>query len=389
MCTNPITIKYIDRVRGGYSRTTVGCNHCLECLKDKQDEWSTRIMQEAARSHGFIFDTFTYNDNSVPVLDATGLDDELLSNMSADSFEYLERNNWLIKYPEYQDIRDIIKRGRELYYRHHGERLKLKYFICSEYGDKKTNNFRPHFHLCVFGVSRATWLEYFSIPWQKRFGFTYPKEIDYLDHRHLCNIARYVGKYCAKGFFEIPLVADGLAPKPFRLVSNGLGVGYLDSLRKQMYVFETYRQHLSFIPDSPRSYYTSLHTDNKYADLLRVFRTNEIWKSLCLFDTSGYPHKLPRYYKDKLFGIEPSVFKTALSSFIQHRAERVYFIELQNFAKANGFRRFKNEWNASKIGNPSAEFSALVDAFNNRTQASKRLKNARLFDKLKIIYLQN
>lgn len=344
-------------------------------------------MQEAAHSHGFIFDTFTYNDNSVPVLDATGLDDDLLSNMSDESFQYLEANNWLIKYPEYQDIRDCIKRGRELYYKHHGERLKFKYFICSEYGEKKTNNYRPHFHLCVFGLSRSTWLEYFSLPWTKRYGFTYPKEIDFLDKKHLSNVARYVGKYCAKGFFEIPIVRDGIAPKPFRIVSNGLGCGYLDSLRKQMQVFETYRQHFSFIPDKKGGYFRSLCSDNKYADLLRLFRTNEIWKSFILYDTSGYPHKLPRYYKDKLFGVEPSVFKTALSNFIQHRKEREYFIELQKFANASRFRNFKKEWNSSKSGSPSAKFCALVDAFNNRSEASKCLKSKRLYDKLKIIYL--
>lgn len=386
MCLSPITIKYVDRVRGGYSTTTVPCGKCLECLKDKQDEWATRIMQEAAHSHGFIFDTFTYRESAVPCLDATGLDDELLANMSNESFDYLENHDWLIRYPDYRDIRDLIKRGRELYYKHNGERLKFKYFICSEYGDKKTQNYRPHFHLLVFGLSRSTWVEYFASKWYTKFGFTYTKQIDFIDQRHLQNVARYVGKYCSKGFFDVPLVKDGLAPKPFRLVSNGVGIGYLDVFRKEMQVFETYIDCFSKIPDCPRSYYSALNSDNKYADLLRLFRNSEIYNRMSFRDTSGYPHKLPRYYKDKLFGIEPSIWKTCFSSYLQRRKEREYFIELQRFARVRHFKNFKSAWNNSKYGCPSEAFSSLVDAFNSSESASRFSKQKRLYDKLKIFY---
>ena len=387
MCYSPITIKYVDRVRGGYSSQTVACGKCLECLKDKQDEWATRIMQEAAHSHGFIFDTFTYRNDKVPCIDATGLDDELLANMSQESFEYLERNNWLIMYPDYRDIRDLIKRGRELYFKHHGERLKFKYFICSEYGDKKTINYRPHFHLCVFGLSRATWVKYFATPWYIRFGFTYTKELDAIDLRHQQNIARYVGKYCAKGFFQPCIVKDGLAPNPFRLVSNGVGIGYLDVFRKEMQVFETYRSSLSFLPDSPRSYFSALHRDCKYRDLLALFRNAEIYTRMCFYDSSGYPHKLPRYYKDKLFGVEPSIWKTCVSSFLQHRSEREYFIRLSQFARQRQFKDFKKQWNSAKNGRPSASFSSLVDDFTNSEKVDKDVRTKRLYDKLKIFYL--
>lgn len=387
MCKCPIPIKYIDRVRGGYTTQLVPCGKCEECLKDKQDEWANRILHEAAHSGGMIWDTFTYNNNSLPILDATGLDDEVLSNMSEESFAFLEAHNWLVPYPEYSDIRNCIKRGRELYYKHHGKRLSFKYFICSEYGDKDTKNYRPHFHLCVFGIPRATWLEYFAIPWTKRYGFVYTKEFDFSDSKHLSNIAGYVGKYCSKGSFEFCLVKDGIAPKPFRLVSNGVGIAYLDTFRKQMQVFNTYISEFSTIPSSPRCFYSALTADNKYRDLLYLFRTNEIWRHMVFYDTSGYCHKLPRYYKDKLFGIEPSIWKTALSAYLQHREERKYFLELQAFARASGFKRFKDSWNASKSGNISPRFSALVDAFNKWQESNNRLNSKRLYNKLKSFYL--
>lgn len=387
MCLSPLSIRYYDRVRGGYSTTTVPCGYCVDCLKDKQDEWSIRIMQEAANSGGFIFDTFTYNNKSVPVLDASGLDLEVLNNLSDESFNYLESHDWIVMYPEYSDIRNLIKRGRELYYKRFGKRLKFKYFICSEYGDKNTNNYRPHFHLCVFGISRTIWLEYFSIPWQKTFGFTYCKEFDFSDSKHLQNISRYVGKYCAKGGFDFCLVKDGVAPKPFRLVSNGLGVGYLDSFRKQMQVFNTYLEEFSKLPSSKNSFYTNLASNSRYGELLRAFRTNEVWRRLVLFDPSGYPHKLPRYYKTKLFGVEPSIWKTALSSYIQHRQERIYFVELQKFARERGFKDFKSAWISAKAGNLFPQFNKVCTDFDKFQVYNHSLKSKRVFDKLKVFFL--
>lgn len=61
MCYNPITIKSSE----GYVQ--VPCGHCLECLKQYQNEWSNRMMEELKSCDGkAVFFTLTYSDEAVP-----------------------------------------------------------------------------------------------------------------------------------------------------------------------------------------------------------------------------------------------------------------------------------------------------------------------------------
>lgn len=63
MCYNPVRLK---------SGITVGCGHCLACLKQYQDQWTARLSEEAKswRSDGVIppivFFTLKYRNDSIP-----------------------------------------------------------------------------------------------------------------------------------------------------------------------------------------------------------------------------------------------------------------------------------------------------------------------------------
>jgi len=61
MCYNPITIKTPQ----GYQK--VPCGHCLECLRNYQNDWSNRMNEEMKANDGkAVFFTLTYNEESVP-----------------------------------------------------------------------------------------------------------------------------------------------------------------------------------------------------------------------------------------------------------------------------------------------------------------------------------
>lgn len=89
------------------------CGQCIGCRLERSRQWAVRIMHEASFSERNSFITLTYSDEHLP------------SDYSL-SVDHLQR---------------FFKRYRKLC-------GPLRYFACGEYGDA---NYRPHYHLCVFG----------------------------------------------------------------------------------------------------------------------------------------------------------------------------------------------------------------------------------------------
>lgn len=89
----------------------IPCGKCFECCNEYSTEWSYRIMNESTLYENNCFITLTYRDNP---------------------FELKKR-----------DLTLFLKRLRKKI-----APLKVRYFACGEYGDKKG---RPHFHLILFG----------------------------------------------------------------------------------------------------------------------------------------------------------------------------------------------------------------------------------------------
>lgn len=124
----------------------------------------------------------------------------------------------------------------------------FKYYITSEYGPA---TFRPHVHGVLFGVTEVEFRKYFAPDWRKHFGRCVFETFNPLKGGML-----YLGKYCAKGFFEHPLCRKNeiwsdsngyihqvfnkdyyynkkhfginapLVDKTFHLSSKGLGIRY-------------------------------------------------------------------------------------------------------------------------------------------------------------------
>lgn len=106
MCVKPVYVKGI----------MVACGKCVECLIQRSEEWSYRIMQEASLYKDNCFITLTYNEDNLP--DGASL--------------------------KRADLQKFIKRLRK---KLSANAIKIRYFYCGEYG-KKGN--RPHYHIIVF-----------------------------------------------------------------------------------------------------------------------------------------------------------------------------------------------------------------------------------------------
>lgn len=99
---------------------TVPCGHCVECEKQKAQEWSIRCMHELKYHKRACMITLTYNDMRLPV---DGV--------------------------RKADLQGFMKRLRR-YADYHGEKISssIRYFGSGEYGEKGG---RPHYHIIIFG----------------------------------------------------------------------------------------------------------------------------------------------------------------------------------------------------------------------------------------------
>lgn len=182
MCLNPKTI-----YKKGYY-ISVGCGKCFECLQQRATEWAYRICLESSLYEHNCMVTLTYNEDNCP------------------------KDSHLSK----RDLQLFMKRLRK-----HYNNVKVKFFACGEYGDKKG---RPHYHIILFNMyfEDMFWFckdkkgtDLYRSPvlerlWNKGFS-------------SICEIEFNVAKYCAIYMQKPP--KDG-RPKPFLLMSRRPGIGF-------------------------------------------------------------------------------------------------------------------------------------------------------------------
>ena len=182
-------------------------------------------------------------------------------------------------------VQDALKRFRE-YRKKKGLINPFSYFLTAEYGPR---TLRPHYHAIFFGL---TYRELFPFlkDWEYRYGFTRCDNINYGKKSHF-NVARYLAKYCSKGVFENPLVAQKKVNKCFKLISKGIGLSYVSKYKNYHLGLSVVRPGVSDIPvraDLPTIVDRCCY---KYLSIDRITgQTREII------------YGLPKYYKEKLFG---------------------------------------------------------------------------------------
>lgn len=166
MCTSPVYIRNVNGLNGlskyridlkcahlsdTCMYSCVPCGRCNDCLVVKQSSWMQRI-EEMYKTHYLIFGTCTYSSSMVP--------------------EYITSLGEVVRYPDYSDFRNMIKRIRR-----YEDFPPFKYMCVSEYGSK---THRPHFHYFIFVARSSTdspyflnnlvqlWTDIFKRQWKRR-----------------------------------------------------------------------------------------------------------------------------------------------------------------------------------------------------------------------------
>lgn len=273
-CSNPIilprkesTSDFVYRsisVENGkaYQFSVVPCGKCVNCLKNKQSDFSYRIVREAKKYGSMVFVTFTYRPDTIPFscsietidkntgefyLSTPGTclnekhDIHILSHLRCryDSVvkynkpyyfrsRFYEDDDKILQYCytpsiKREDFRLWLKRERVYYKRKYGKGLPPFSYLCvGEYGP---NTVRPHMHACFMGLS---YVEVCRIceSWRRDFGFVYVENVNCINldgTSGFVRAARYVAKYLYKGKFDNPASISRRAEKGRTICSIGLG----------------------------------------------------------------------------------------------------------------------------------------------------------------------
>ena len=291
----------------------VPCGKCAECIKDKQNEYMIRTVEEGMKVGNIWFFTLTYNEESVPKFDVDGEIDEETGEVECLTLRSIKN----------KDIVDWKKRVKRNIEYHSGQKLNYSYLICGEYGPK---THRPHYHGLFMGLTDEQ-VNKFKQDWESKYGYTCFKRVPRLD---LSKVGKYVVKYITKvREVEDPYVLQGLVEKPRKITSVGYGrptEARLSKMKKEM-LCDSYL-HLDDIDNINRVPVMKLYgLCNRIADTRH-------------YHLDGRDYKFPSYYKRLIFYVKDknknvlraSALQRMVSKTLQTRIREEFSRKLQDLA---------------------------------------------------------
>lgn len=273
MCLAPVALQqtYLGRPYTAF----VPCGHCAECIKDKQNEYIIRTIEETAKVKGDVyFLTLTYSDKNVPL--TVDPDGELVDEETGEILDTLKTLN-------NHDITAWKKRCRRYIQYHFNRKCNFSYLICGEYGPR---THRPHYHGIFIGISPED-MEIFKKDWETNYGYTCIKKISRFD---IERTARYISKYITKmKDLEDENVMNGKVQKPRKLCSVGYGMPSKERWKRMKIDV----MGADYTPEELNKMAVgSVRQVNKVVD--------KISRSL-KYKQNGKEYKLPAYYRKKMF----------------------------------------------------------------------------------------
>lgn len=254
------------------------CGQCIACRLNYSRDWAVRCSLEAERHEFNYFVTLTYDDDHIPR--------EECIDYSGEIFETQLRR---------RDVQLFLKKLRE-WERTERCNTGIKVFYCGEYGSQTS---RPHYHLCLFGVSEIPDLKQSF----KRGSFQYFKSVLYesfwSEKKNGINLLRgfvdisevsfdsiaYTARYCLKK-------QQGVLKKDFLEFYERITDPDKPALRVQPFV------GMSLKPGIASEYWHENREQIKLEDKVKYHKAFKLYCS-----------KPPRYF-DKLFDREdPKAFK--------------------------------------------------------------------------------
>lgn len=344
MCLSPISI----------SRTYLGrkvvqwapCGKCEECIKDKQNEYIIRTIEEAMKVKGNIyFLTLTYSDDNVPL--TVDEDGELIDEETGEILSTL-------KSLDNGDITAWKKRCRRHIQYHTGRKCDFSYLICGEYGPQ---THRPHYHGLFIGISSED-MEVFKKDWEENYGFTCIKQISRFD---IERTARYVSKYITKmRDLEDPNVINGKVQKPRKITSKGYGMPSKERWKRMK--IDVMGEDYSV--EDLQKMVKSGQSTKKVAKVV-----DKISKSL-KYKQNGKEYKLPQYYKRKMLSYKDDTGKVH-STTIQNMVAQSMVSQVQS-DYSRKLVQLANNLNVSEDYEGMVKVTSRLQAIEENSRLSRK-----------------
>lgn len=179
----------------------IGCKKCIECTKQKANEWRVRILEEYKSDRKAVFVTLTFSDESIKKLMY------LIKKSDGVLPKGYDLDNKIVS----KAVRLFLDRWRK------DKGKSVKHWLVSEIGHEGTKN--VHLHGVLWNLD----IEAIKKNWQ--YGWIY---FGYSFNEKGIN---YFTKYLNKQDFE----NKEYVPK--MLVSAGIGSGYIDSMNARKHKF--------------------------------------------------------------------------------------------------------------------------------------------------------
>lgn len=310
MCLQSVTIK--RRIANHYYLNNVPCGKCLECIKDKQNEYVIRTIEEQRKRGSMVFFTLTYAPEALPTIDDYEIDEETSEILSEHEVQTLRR----------KDVRDW-KLAFERYCKRKHHHLDYGFLICGEYG---TRTARPHYHGIILGMDREDVNE-MMWRWKEKYGFVVFKFIPSV-MADVEKVARYCSKYICKdeNWNNLP---NEKCEKPRKMTSKFYGMPN-DERWKKMVDYYTCQDIVQYDINN-----FDKQMNNDEANRLGF----EIIKRRKYRLGNGKEFKLPNYYKRKIFYYKDAFGKDKASRIqrlvtyhVQREYDKLFKEELHNLA---------------------------------------------------------
>ena len=186
----------------------IGCGRCIQCMKQKANNWRIRLLEEVKENKNGIFVTLTFSNESLIKL---GKD----VNKGRITLEGYELENQICKLA----IRRFLERWRKKY------KKSIRHWLISELGHNRTE--RIHLHGILFtNVNKAR--EEIQNIWNYGYVWTNDERKGYVNEKTI----NYIIKYCTKTDIQHEYY------KPIILCSHGIGKSYVNSAKFNEHKFK-------------------------------------------------------------------------------------------------------------------------------------------------------
>lgn len=347
MCLSPVTLR-INNARYKNKWVVVGCGKCDECKKKYQNDWSIRLSKESECWENVWFITLTYRDECVPYVV-----DKLTG----------ETHNSVCK----EHCQKWLKSYRISYLREHNEVVHLKYFLTSEYGPR---TLRPHYHMLLFGLDFIEVKKLCSI-WEDKYGYTVCRKIPN-DNRQKFAVSKYVAKYCSKGSYENPFVAQKRVKPTFHLISKGIGYNYV--LKMKDYHLANDTNIKKYGDNNYKFGYITTSNDVHFSAKYIGCIVDRCRVTVVTKNGTTISYGMPRYYKEKIYGVQ-NILSDTIAEEILQRNEQI------RIERATQLQAQYTDWSFDK----AYGFTFLQDSVEaNFRKEQLRRKNEKFYDKSRI-----